>query len=77
MSTKLWVGAGVLFVSAFVGKQVLWQKVAKEVGSVRELEHKRNVEHYETVVEKRKNYTLPQLTEEERAVLKKHFEKKQ
>jgi hypothetical protein len=73
-STKLWVGASVLFVSAFIGKQILWQKVSKEVGSIREIEHKKNVEHYHTVIEKRQQYALPKLTDEEKLALKKHFD---
>ena len=57
------------------GKQLLWQKVSKEVGSIRELEHKKSVEHYDNVIEKREKYALPPMSDEERKVLKKHFEK--
>jgi hypothetical protein len=75
MSLKLWIGAGTLFVTAFVGKQLLWQKVSKEVGSLREEEHKKSVEHYESIIVKREKYVLPPMTEEEKSALKKHFEK--
>lgn len=75
MSTRLWFGAGALFVTAFVGKQLLWQKVSKEVGSIREKEHQKSVEHYDNVVIKREKYALPPMTDEEKNILKKHFEK--
>ena len=52
-------------------------KVSKEVGGIREEEHRRNIEHYDTVVEKRETYAVPKLTEQEKSILKKHFEQSQ
>jgi len=66
---KLWATAGVIFVSAAVIKQTIWNKVSKEVKKNLEDDHKQSVKHLEHAYANQLR-----LTPEEIEILKKRKE---
>lgn len=70
MSARLWAGAGVLAVSAFAGKQVLFSEVSSRSIELRSKEHEEASLALNEARENAKKYTLPPLTIEEKKRLK-------
>ena len=71
MSQKvLWSGAAVILLGGFVGKQLIWTKVSKEVAINRSEEHEQASRHLATAYANAAKYNLEPLTEEEVKKLK-------
>jgi len=63
---KMYMIAGVGCVAAFGGKQLLWQHVSTQVTEVRDREHKKALEVYDTAIRNAQEFKLPPLSEEQR-----------
>lgn len=67
---KIWIGAGVLFTTMFVGKQWLLQEVLDEVIENRAKHHEEAALHLQNAYKTSNRYALPPLTKEEALKMK-------
>ena len=72
----LWLGAGALFVTLFVGKQGMWSIVSRQVSEIRYDEHEKAVNSLSEATKVGKSFSLPPLSEAQRLKLKGALQQK-
>lgn len=71
MSTRhLWIGAAVIVVGGLTTKQLIWNKVSREVREIRDEEHKKSHADLHSAYNRAQQFQLPPLTVEEREKLR-------